>query len=37
MRLDDKARAELCFAFAAFAAVYSIIMLAAHGMSQGWW
>lgn len=37
MRLDDKTRAELCFVLAAVAAVYSIIVLAAHGLAQGWW
>lgn len=37
MRLDDKTRAELCFLFAVIAAVYAIIVLAAHGMTQGWW
>lgn len=37
MRLDDKARAELCFAFAAFAAVYAVIVAAACGIAEGWW
>ena len=37
MRLSDRDKADLCFAFAAFAATYSIIALAAHGMAQGWW
>lgn len=37
MRLDDKTRAELCFAFATFIGVYLIIVLAAHGIAQGWW
>lgn len=37
MKLSDKDKADLCFAFAAFAATYLIIVLAAHGIAQGWW
>ena len=37
MRLSDKDKADLCFAFAAFAVVYLVIVLAAHGIAQGWW
>lgn len=37
MRLPDKFKADLCFAVAVPAAIYAIIVLAAHGMSQGWW
>lgn len=37
MRLDDKTRAELLFLGAAITAVYLLIALAAHGISQGWW
>lgn len=36
-RIDDKTRAELCFALAIPMAVYLLIVLAAHGMSMGWW
>lgn len=37
MRLPDKFKADLCFALAAFILTYGAIVLAAHGMSQGWW
>lgn len=37
MRLDGKAKAELCFALLVPLAVYLLIVLAAHGMRMGWW
>ena len=37
MRLSDKDKADICFAAAVPAAIYAIFVLAAHGMSQGWW
>ena len=37
MRLSDKDKTEFCFGLAASAAVYAIIVLAAHGIAQGWW
>ncbi|WP_274542582.1 hypothetical protein [Eggerthella sinensis] len=36
-RIDDKTRSELCFAFAAFVAVYAVIVIAARGVAEGWW
>lgn len=36
-RIDDKTRSELCFAFAAFVAVYAVIVAAACGIAKGWW
>ena len=37
MRIPDKFKAELCFALAAVAIAYGAIVLAAHGVEQGWW
>lgn len=37
MRLPDKFKADLCFAVAAFVLAYGAIVLAGHGMAQGWW
>ena len=37
MRLSNKERAELCFAVVVPCAVYLLIAIAAHGISQGWW
>ncbi|MGO5315834.1 hypothetical protein ACTQZK_01720 [Paraeggerthella sp. LCP19S3_G8] len=30
-------RSDLLFAFGSFAVTYAVIVLAAHGMAQGWW
>ena len=30
-------RDDLLFAFGSFAVTYAVIVLAAHGMAQGWW
>lgn len=37
MRLDDKTKADLCIGCAAVAGCYLVIVLAAWGISQGWW
>ena len=37
MRLSDKDKADICFAVAAFILTCGAIVLAAHGISQGWW